>query len=151
MLTTLFKRILETPVDRVKKLVKKGFRFILPRLYVKIVILGFVLAGLYTIFPKLIFCGSYIGSKFCMPYGLFVAMVVSLPGYFIGGNILKFLPGVPIIASTLAVFIVSYIFYLYLGRLIDKLRKGLVSTEEKVKTVIVVSFFILGLLVLSLL
>ena len=85
-----------------------------------------------------------------MPFGLFLAMIVSIPGYFIGGNILKFFPKMPVLSSMLAVFIVSFFFYRYLGKLIDKLRKGIVSTEEKVKVIVVISFFILGLLLISL-
>ncbi|OGM60843.1 hypothetical protein A2955_02280 [Candidatus Woesebacteria bacterium RIFCSPLOWO2_01_FULL_37_19] len=147
----MLKNILDRLRKVFKNLIKKRFRFIIPFAYGIGLFFGLIIAGLYPFIPSLVYCGSFFGEEFCTPFGLFFAMILTLPGYLIGGNILKFLPSPPVLASVIFVLLISFVFYFLLGVLADKMRLGFKSSEEKVKTIILIVFFILGFLVISLL
>lgn len=150
MFNNYFSKFLNWVSVERKKLLKRGFKYILPVLYVKIVLFGFILAGLYTIFPTLIHCGKFFGAGYCSPIGLLVTMFASTPGYIIGGSVLRFFPKFPVIVTMVIAFSVALIFYRFLGLLIDKVSKGFNSKGEKIKFFIFVSFFVLIFLVLTL-
>ena len=99
------------------------YKKLLPKLYIFGLVLGLILSLLYTIYPSFVFCSSFFGDDFCTPIGLFLAIILSLPGYLIVGNILPFLPAVPIVVSLISVLVLSGAIYYFIGLFIDKLKK----------------------------
>ena len=95
---------------------------------------------LFTLYPSLETCSSLLGDYFCTPTGLFLAMVASIPGYLLVGNIVTYLPTLPVWVSLILVFIVTTIIYFAFGLLIDKLFS---EKKSKVTAFIIVSFIIL--------
>lgn len=128
-----------------------GFTRILPLFYFFVLILSLLLTGLYVIFPGLTLCSSIFGETICTPAGVLIALIASLPGYLIVGNILSADSTVPVVLSFTLVIVVSILFYYLAGKLLDKLKKGKLTTEEIIKLLVFISFTALIFLLLVLL
>lgn len=138
-------------IDFVKKIAKrikiKSFKKLLVLLYLIVMFIGLILSGLFIFIPKLYSCGKLMGLDYCTPTGVLTMMGASIPGYLIGGNLIKFLPKITMVESILLVFVVSLIFYYFTGWVIDKARK---HELEPVKTIVISSLIILLFLILVL-
>lgn len=100
---------------------KVKYKTFIPRIYIAIVILGFVLVGLQTtFFQKLVICTSIFGGGTCDAIGNFVVTFASLPGYLIVSALLYFFPNIPNYFSFLAIFVISLLLYYLLGLAIDR-------------------------------
>lgn len=133
------------------KIGKKELKKLLPNLYIFFVVSGLVLTGIhYSFYPGLTTCSSFFGEEFCTPTGIFVAILVSLPGYVITGNILKFASELPGYVSFVIVFLSSWAFYYLVGIGIDRQRGKPITVSTVSKIVVIVVFMVLVLLVLSL-
>lgn len=132
---------------RVKTKVPKRYRWLLPFIYILILFLGLLLSLFYIKFPSLVVCSKLFGQEFCTPAGIYLILIISIPGYFIVGNLLPFLVGVGWLASFILVIFSSCLFYYFLGLAGERFQKA--SYSGKI-TGLVVSFFLV-LLILALL
>src|SRR3972149_7165481 len=146
---TMPKLPFKLPKEKLTRFFKKGLRKILPQYYILVVLIELALAGFYPFIPKLTYCSSLFGETFCTPLGFFVAMLGSIPGYLIVGNVLKFLPAIHPIWSILLVIVVSYVFYYFLGLVLEIFFDRSRSSQEKMKLIIVIVFFLLAFLAIS--
>ena len=119
--------------------------------YVSILVIGAILTFAYAFFHNLTFCSSLFGENFCTPLGIFLVLTVSLPGYLIAGNILKFIPDLPWAVSLIVVVVTSGVFYFLLGTFIDRLKSKKITTAEVNKIIIFASLGLLILFLISLL
>lgn len=133
-----------------KKLFKKDFKLLFPLCYVFFLLIGAVLFLLFQVFPSLIYCSNIFGVKFCTPIGAFLALVVSLPGYFIAGNVLGITPKTPLSFSIPVVIGLSAFFYYILGITADLVKKIKLKTRDFSKVLVVVIFIALLIFYLAL-
>ena len=129
--------------NKLRNFFKKDFKFLLPQLYILILIFGLILTLLYAVFPSLAICSSLFGDNFCTPAGIFIGLTASLPGYLIAGNLLSFFNSLPTGVSFLIVLLTSVLVYYFIGKLIDRARKKSIS-----KTVAIIIASIIILLIL---
>ena len=134
-----------------KKFLPRNFKKTFLFLYIFGLILGLILTLVYAFVPSLVTCTSFFAESFCTPTGIFLIIVLSLPGYLIAGNILALLPEIPWAFSLIIVVITSGAFYFLIGLLIDKKRRKKVSVSGINKLVIYLSFGLLLLFLISLL
>lgn len=127
----------------VKKFFKKDLKVQLPVFYVLILIISGFLFLLFQIYPQLTICSKLFGVKFCTPTGAFLALLVSLPGYFVAGDIMGITPKTPLSFSIPVVFLVTLIFYFLLGVAIDFVRKTRPNLENAIKYLVIVIFILL--------
>ena len=125
-------------------------RVVLSLTYLLVLIFGLILSGFYPFVPGLTVCSNLFGEQFCTPTGFFIIMAASLPGYLIAGNILKLLPTVNTLLSSLLVFLVSFYFYRLLGAFIESMRDKERSRIQKIRLLILLLFLILVFVVISL-
>src|SRR3989344_1625975 len=100
------------------RLLIRRFRVFLPSFYGIVLLIGGLLTGLFVYIPSLYRCGVLMGLEFCTPIGTYIVMISSFPGYFIGGNLLKFFPDANLVISALVVVAVSFLFYWIVGVLV---------------------------------
>lgn len=129
----------------------KGLKKTLPLIYLFLILLGFVLTIVYAFVPSFVACSSMFGRQFCTPIGIFVALIVSLPGYIIAGNVLSFIEDLHWAVSLAVVFVTSALFYYLLGLFIDNLKGKSLNPENLSKIFVTLFFAILLLLVIALL
>ncbi len=142
-------------VSLIQKLIgllkKSNFRKVLPLFYFLFLVLGGILTLVYAFIPEFTACSSIFGEKFCTPYGIFLMLVVSLPGYLIAGNILFFIKELHWGVSLIIVAATSALFYYLLGFGLDKLKSKALNAENVSKILIIMFFVILFLTVVVLL
>ena len=144
-------KLLKALTNLFLKLTKRNFKKLLPVTYIFFVAFGLVLTGIhYAFFPRLAICSSFFGESFCTPAGIFIAIIASLPGYLIAGNILKFTTELPGYVSFVLVFLTSYGFYYLLGLVIERQKGKPLTLSGITKVTILLVFIFLVLLVLSL-
>src|SRR3989344_7328338 len=129
----------------------KDFKKLFLYFYIFGIVSGLLLLFLYGFFHSMVFCSSLLGEKVCTPTGIFVIIVLSLPGYLIAGNILAFITELPWVISLLVVVVTSGSFYFLFGVVIDRARGKKLTAKELNKIIIITSFLILLLLLFSLL
>jgi uncharacterized membrane protein len=139
-----------SPIPKFKKFFKQDLRILFPFFYIFVVIFGFVLTFLYTIFPSLVYCGALMGTGFCTPLGTFISLTVSFPGYLIAGAILRVSPDMNTTISLFLVFATSLSVYFLIGYTIDRLRKKPLSIVRVSKYVVIGIFAVLLALLLLL-
>lgn len=133
----------------IKNFFRKDFKVLLPQLYFLGLLLSVVLTLLFTIYPSLVSCSNFFGEEICTPTGLFIGIILSLPGYLIVGNVLPYLPAIPIGISFVLVLVLTAFLYSLLGRFIDKLRKlnkAKIKKANKITVFIIASFILLVVL-----
>ncbi len=136
--------MLKRVLPRLKKLLsffKKDLKVLLPQLYLIGILIGFIVLLLYAAFPNLFVCTALLGQEVCFPTGIFIGMVISLPGYIIAGNIMTKLPTLPAAISFLIVVIVSILFYYLVGLFFDKFKKA--AYEERIRLIVLAIFILL--------
>lgn len=139
--------------ERLKRFFKKDLKILFPQLYFLGLIVSLVVTLLFAIYPSLTICSSIFGEEFCTPTGLFMGMIISIPGYLIVGNVLSFFPAIPLVASLFLVLVVTALLYFLAGLLIDKLlkaKRNKSTRPNKVTTYITLSFIVLVILFLGL-
>ncbi|KKQ97769.1 MAG: hypothetical protein UT24_C0012G0081 [Candidatus Woesebacteria bacterium GW2011_GWB1_39_12] len=129
---------------------KKSWRQKLLYFYITGLILGIVILALYAFIPSLIFCTPIFGQQVCTPAGILLALVLSLPGYLIAGNLLQFLPELAWGISLVVIIVVSAAFYYLSGWLIDQKLEKKLSTSTFSKYLILFVFAVLVLILISL-
>lgn len=123
---------------------KKGYKVIFPAVYLLGLALSLILFLLYSFFPSLIICSSLFGQQFCTPLGVYIASIISLPGYFITGNLLNIPSEMKWYGSLIYVILSSGLFYYLLGWLIDKLKGRSISKTSR----FIIALFIILLFIL---
>lgn len=143
--------MLKGSIDSLKKSVEdREARVLLPLLYILVLILGFNIALFAGSSDLLTTCSGFLGEEVCTPTGIFIALVASIPGYIIAGNIFPDQLGLPWILSLIIIVVVSGLFYYLLGFGVDRLRKEKPTTEVVSKATIIGVFTVLIILLLSL-
>lgn len=132
----------------VKSFFKKDLKIVLVRLYLLGLVISVILVLLFATFPSLVVCSQFLGLEFCTPTGIFLGLIISIPGYIIAGNLLARVENIPWLISLLAIVLTSLGFYYYLGLAIDKFKKA--DIKGKVKVVVVSAFAVLLVLLLYL-
>jgi hypothetical protein len=136
---------------KVKKIINKFKgkppRLILPMLYISIVFLGFIVALINLFTDILTICPTFFGSSVCAPLGVYIGLIVSIPGYIIATNLLPFVGDLIWFFSLVIVIIISLLFYTFLGWMIE-IFKSDKRTDEKVKLLIILVFSVLLLVVI---
>lgn len=131
-------------LKRVKKFIeKRGYKLFLPLLYISGLFISVILSGLYVVFPSLVFCSSLFGQRFCTLAGVYIASIISLPGYFIAGYLFNIPPETKWSVSLIYVIFSSILFYFLLGLILDKVKESSASRLSK----IIIIFFILLLII----
>jgi len=133
-----------------KKINIIGYRKTLPLIYLFILILGAVLTFVYAFVHSLVVCSSVFGTDFCTPTGIFIALIASLPGYVIAGNVLSFVGEVHWFLSFVIVIMTSFTFYYLLGYLIDKIKIRKFYAENLSKIIVIIFFSVLLILAIIL-
>src|SRR3972149_2461037 len=108
-----------TIIPKLKRPFPKEFKKLLPVLYIICLILGILLTLVYAFVPKFVVCSALFGQQFCTPAGIFLALLVSLPGYLFAGNLLPFIKELPWLASFIVIIVFSGIFYHFIGLFLD--------------------------------
>ena len=119
----------------------KSKKKLLPKIYFYTLFFGGLLYLLYGLFPGLRSCPAIFGETVCAPFGIYMVLIASLPGYLIVANILKFLPPIPWLISLIIVIMVSFYIYYMAGKYLD--GYGVKKTEEKIGGFVVLFFVIL--------
>jgi len=132
-----------------KSKIPPRFRWRLPFFYGLGLILSLVLVFLYGLFPSLSACSKLFGQEFCTPAGIFLFLILSIPGYFVVGNLFPFLDNAAWIISFVLVVVASCLFYYLLGILFEKY--GRASSQDKIKILVFSAFFVLLILLVLLL
>ncbi len=127
-----------------------GFRKILPLIYLLLLLLGLVLTIIYAFVHSFVICSSLFGTNFCTPTGIYIALLASIPGYIISGNILYYIGEIPWLISFIVVIITSLVFYYLVGLIIDKYKSKSPSFENISKIIIIIFFCLLFLFFISL-
>ncbi len=140
-------RILKFFIIRLKS---KEFTKIIPLIYVIGMVIGLLFTIAYAFFHNLVVCSTFFGQEFCTPTGIFIALMLSLPGYVIAGNLLSLIPNFPWIISLVVVIVVSASFYYLLGWLIDQKRSKKMTTGNFTKYLTVFIFVVLVLILVAL-
>ena len=140
-------KIIRNIMSRVKG---KPFFKIIPSLYFIGLGVGLVFTLIYAFIPNFVTCSSLFGQKICTPTGIFLALIMSLPGYIIAGNLIAFFPEPPWILSLIIVIAVSAAFYYIVGWLIDKIVKRKLSFKYFVYYLIVIILVFLVFILLTL-
>lgn len=130
---------------------KCGFKKLLPIAYFAFLMLGVLLTFLYSFIHSLTTCSSLFGTDFCTPTGIFIALLASLPGYMISGNLLEFIGELPWGLSFAIVMGTSFVFYYLLGMFIDNFRAKKMDSENLSRILIIAFFAILLILLIGLL
>lgn len=130
---------------------KRNLRKVLPLSYSLILVIGGILTLVYAFVPGFVTCTSIFGERFCTPTGIFLMLIVSLPGYLIAGNVLFFIDVLPSALSLLIVALTSFIFYFLLGLSLEKFSSSKLTAEKMSKIFVVGFFVVLVILVLILL
>ncbi len=122
----------------------------------KTVQLYFLLLGISLVFyllspwfPEARICTTMFQMPICPPVGLFIGMILNLPGYFIVGNILPFISKLHWSFSLIAVIIVSMFFYAALAKLVDVYKRD--GKKDKVSLLVLTGFVVLVFVFLGLL
>jgi len=134
--------------DVVAKL-RAGIRipWLLPRLYIKILILGLVLVGLnYSYIQNLTYCSSLFEENFCSPVGIYLIAFASLPGYLVINALLPNVAANNDSLYSLIVFITSLITYSVLGFVFTKSKEA--NSKLTAVSYLVFLFLILVILLL---
>jgi len=129
------------------RLSKRRFRIVLPLIFLLLLVFGLILTGIYVFVPALVTCSELFAEKFCVPTGIFLALLVNFPGYFVAGNLLPILERLPWGASMAVVIVVSGIIYFLLGYFIDE-QKNKKLTVGRISKIIVICVFIIFLILL---
>lgn len=127
---------------------KRGLRIVFTKLYITGLVLSLILILLFATFPSLSICNDSLGFEFCVPTGVFVGLIISIPGYLIAGNVLSKFENIHWLISLVAVIVTSYAFYYYFGLAIDRFKK--VDSKGKFKVMVIFIFVILLVLLLYL-
>ncbi len=139
-----FKRLRE-------KISKLSYKKFFLSLYILGLLLGVILVFFGTFIPSLITCSKIFGVSFCTSTGVFLILLLSLPGYLIAGNLMSFMREIPWSISLMIVVVTSGLFYFFIGFLIDKKRKKELDLILISKIIIYISFISLTILLFSLL
>ena len=131
------------------RIIKGGTKFVLPTIYLLILIFGLLISVLYIFIPSFQICPVIFAQKVCAPVGIYIALFASLPGYILVGNILNFLVGVPWGISLIIVVLITTGFYFLIGLFIDNYKKS--NRERKTKLLVWATFGIFLFLFLILL
>lgn len=143
-----FKKKFKIISKKVKSIIdKKGFKFFLPSVYILGLLISLILALAYIPFRSLVICSSLFGQQFCTPAGIYFASIISLPGYFIAGNLLNIPAQLKWYFSLIFVLLSTVSFYYLVGLFIDKYRD---SSTSKVTLIIIAVFVVLLFLLITL-
>lgn len=135
----------------VKKVKKAPFNKLLPGAYFTLIFFGILLTLAYSFLHSLVICSKIFGTDFCTPTGIFIALIISLPGYLISGNLMAFAGELPWGLSLAVVIGTSIAFYYLLGLFIDNFKAKKMDSENIAKYIIIAFFAILLILVIGLL
>ena len=117
--------------------------------YALVIIIGLILSLASIKYLSLTTCANMYGEEFCTPTGVFLILIMSIPGYFIVGNLLPFLTNTSWLVTLALVVLSSFIFYFITGLIIEKYL--LLSSEGKTKFLVYSIFIILFALMVLLL
>jgi hypothetical protein len=139
------------PIGWVRKVISAltGFRipWILPRLYIKILIVGLVLVGLnYSYLQNLTYCSDIFGGNFCSPIGIYIIAFTSIPGYLVVNAILPKIAADNDTLYSFIVFVTSLLIYSLLGYSFAKKKE----IRSRTNGIIMLTFLILLFVVLFL-
>jgi len=130
---------------------KRDLSILLPGFYIVILLLGFLLTVLFYAFPSLVSCSEFLGREFCTPTGVFLSFMVSMPGYFVIGNVLgDYINKIPIAVSFFFVVGISILVYFFLGLLLQKIKSGELFKKESTSKLVFFSFIVLLILLILL-
>lgn len=121
--------------------IKRNPKFIAPITYVLILVLGLFLMEIAKIIPgfKLQGCVNLGGQDVCTLFGVYIATVVSLPGYILLGGLLRFLGlNFPQFESYIMLLLVNIIVYYLAGSLSIKLI-SIRKNPDKLVTYVIIS------------
>lgn len=132
--------MLKNLLERTKSIInKRGYKVFLPLLYIFGLLFGLFLMFVSPLIQSPEVCSTLFGVEFCTPLGLYIASILSVPGYFIAGNLFPFLKNIPWYSSLFIVFVITLTLYYSVGLLIDKLK----SSKSKLNLVIILIFIFL--------
>jgi len=131
-------------LNKVGRRIPKRFRWKLPFFYGLCLFFGFILFLAYLKFPSLVVCSKLFGQGFCTPTGDFLILLVSIPGYFIAGNFLPFLPQLNWVVSFVLVILITFAFYYLVGVAAEKYSKAPYS--KKITMLVTLLFSVLIIL-----
>lgn len=121
----------------------RTWKVLLPTIYIGGLAIGFILTLLFAAFPQLVTCSSLLGEEFCAPTGLFLFVLLSLPGYLIMGNIANFVPQLPMSITLFFTVGLSGFIYFFLGLAIDSVIKKKLTTRLATIYIIIASIIVL--------
>ena len=147
----MFKRIAEKIKNIFNRIKKTGFKKALPLFYLFVLILSIILTLVYAFIPKFIACSSLFGEQFCTPFGIYLGLLISFPGYIVSGNILSFVKDLPWGISFFIVVTTSFLFYFLTGLIIDNFKGKPLNAENISKLLIIILFPVLLLFLMTLL
>lgn len=123
---------------------KRDLSILLPSLYIMLLLLGFLLTVLFYAFPSLVSCSKFLGREFCTPTGVYISFMVSVPGYFVVGNIIgDYINKIPIAISFFFVVGVSILVYFFLGIFLQKVKNGEIFKKEATSKLVFFTFIVL--------
>lgn len=132
--------------EKIRSKIPGTFKWRLPYFYGLGLIFGLVLVFISGRVPSLNVCSRLFGEEFCTPAGVYLVLILSLPGYFVLGNLFPFLENANWILSLVLVLLTSAAFYFLLGILLDKFKKE--PYEKKILILVLTFFFVLLLALL---
>ena len=121
-------------------------RFMLPVIYLSLILLGFLLNLIYKIYPAfdITGCLNMGGQEVCTLFGIYLYTLVSLPGYIVLGSVFKYLAfQIPVLISYLLVIIVNILIYYIVWAAIRTLIKDKNDLGKLVYDIIVFTFLFL--------
>ena len=136
-------------LKKFKQKIPQRLRWKLSFYYVLAIIVGLILSLASIKYLSLSTCAKMYGQEFCTPTGIFLILIMSIPGYFIVGNLLPFLINSSWLVTLVFVILSSFLFYFLTGLIIEKYLK--LSPEGKTKFLIYTAFIILLILLVLLL
>jgi hypothetical protein len=111
------------------------------RTYILLLIFSFFVAILWYVFPVLETCLVMFGHSICAPAGIYIGLLLSMPGYLLFANILSGFPEVHWFISLSVVVAGSALVYLMIGLLIDKYRAE--NSYGRTKLIAITAFVML--------
>lgn len=128
-------------------------RKVLPVSYLILVAIGFSLSLVSVFVPFLNMCSSPFGSKICAPFGMYIIVAASFPGYLAIGLLQAYIRVVtiPETLSLILVGVLSVAFYYGVGRFLDRRGTRQVFFQNKIVAIVSISFVTLIALLLYLL
>lgn len=126
----------------------REYKVLMPLTYLACLVVGTIVSLLYFKFPNLVLCLPVLGQPVCAPTGIYIGLLVSLPGYVLASKVFALLPEIHWILSFIVVVALSFGSYFLLGKFIDRYKPN--SSESKVSALVLIFFAALLLVFLIL-